>query len=90
MFREGYLPTDVRGLTHVEPLCLVVRIISARHLSRKSVRGMVSPFVEVEIVGADYDNAKFKTKTISDNGFNPVWEEVFNFKVQNPDLALLR
>jgi hypothetical protein len=28
---------------------------------------MVSPFVEVEICGADYDNAKFKTKTISDN-----------------------
>jgi hypothetical protein len=51
---------------------------------------MVSPFVEVEICGADYDNAKFKTKTISDNGFNPVWDEFFDFTCKNPDLAMIR
>jgi len=51
---------------------------------------MVSPFVEVEICGADYDNTKFKTKTISDNGFNPVWDEFFDFTCKNPDLALIR
>ena len=51
---------------------------------------MVSPFVEVEICGADYDNAKVKTKTINDNGFNPVWGESFTLKIANPDLALLR
>lgn len=60
------------------------------HFLRKSGRGIVSPYVEVEVLGADYDNGKFKTKTISDNGFCPVWDEVFNFKVANPDLALLR
>ena len=51
---------------------------------------MVSPYIEIEICGADYDNSKFKTKTISDNGFNPVWDEFFDFNIQNPDLALLR
>ena len=61
-----------------------------RYLSRKTGRGIVSPFVEVEICGADYDNAKFKTKTISDNGFNPVWDECFDFTVKNPDLAMIR
>ena len=67
-----------------------MRILAARHLFRKSGRGMVSPYIEIEICGADYDNSKFKTKTISDNGFNPVWDEFFDFNVQNPDLALLR
>ena len=58
--------------------------------ARRSGRGMISPFVEVEILGAQYDAAKFKTKTISDNGFNPYWSECFDFKVQAPELALLR
>lgn len=30
----------------------------------KSGRGIVSPFVEVEIVSADYDSCKCKTATI--------------------------
>ena len=30
----------------------------------KPGRGIVSPFVEIELVGADYDNAKVKTATI--------------------------
>ena len=76
------------GTSH--EVVLGVRILAARHLTRKSGRGMVSPYVEVEICGADYDNAKFKTKTIHDNGFNPMWDEFIDFKIQNPDLALLR
>jgi hypothetical protein len=63
---------------------------NSRYLGRKSGRGMVSPFVEVEMCGADYDNLKQKTKTINDNGFNPVWDETFLFTVKNPSLALLR
>ena len=90
MFRDGFTPNDPASLTNVNPEFLVVRVIAARHLTRKSGRGIVSPFVEVEICGAEYDNAKFKTKTISDNGFNPVWREAFDFKITNPDLALLR
>ena len=30
----------------------------------KSKRGLVSPFVEIEIVGLDCDNSKYKTVTI--------------------------
>ncbi len=70
--------------------CNFVTFCFHRYLSRKTGRGMVSPFVEVEICGADYDNAKFKTKTISDNGFNPVWDEFFDFTCKNPDLAMIR
>ena len=64
------------------PVYLSIRILGARHLSRggKGGRGLLSPFVEVEVLGAEYDNAKAKTKTIPDNGFNPFWDEPFEFR----------
>jgi Ca2+-dependent lipid-binding protein len=66
-----------------------VQVMAARYLSRKSGRGILfSPFVEVEINGADYDNAKYKTKSVSDNGFNPDWNDSFDFQIHNPDLAM--
>jgi len=99
MFKDGYLPSDRGGpaeVSGVSSLELSVRVIAARHLYRSGKdfvsqrRGLVSPLVEVEILGADYDNIKQKTKTISDNGLNPVWNETFHLKVLNPDIALLR
>lgn len=42
---------------------IYLQIISARHLM-KSGRGIVSPFVEIEIAGTDYDATKCKTNTI--------------------------
>ncbi len=38
------------------------QMIGARHMM-KSGRGISSPFVEVEVVGADYDCNKYKTGT---------------------------
>jgi hypothetical protein len=32
---------------------------------------------------------RFKTRTISDNGFNPVWDERFQFNVDFPEMACL-
>ncbi|XP_074617747.1 1-phosphatidylinositol 4,5-bisphosphate phosphodiesterase gamma-1-like [Acropora palmata] len=80
---------DAAGLAGVEPLTLTLTIIAARHLN-KSGRGIASPFVEVEIVGAPYDNTKFKTETKADNGLNPVWWVKFDVDVINPPLAYLR
>jgi hypothetical protein len=37
----------------------------------KSKRGLVSPFVEIEIVGLDCDNSKYKTVTIRKLKFIP-------------------
>ena len=64
--------------------------MAARYLNRKTGRGMVSPYVEVEISGSEFDSAKVKTKTVNDNGFNPYWDDTFDFQIVNPDLALLR
>merc|ERR1712107_707582 len=73
---------------NVAALDLTVRVMAARHLMK--AKGMASPFVEVEVIGADYDNVMLKTKVVQDNGFNPVWDESFNLRILNPDLALIR
>ena len=40
------------------------QIIGARHLTKSSGRGIVSPFVEIEIAGVESDNMKAKTGII--------------------------
>ncbi|ODN02952.1 1-phosphatidylinositol 4,5-bisphosphate phosphodiesterase gamma-1 [Orchesella cincta] len=70
-----------------EPIIVSLTILGARHLS-KSGRGIVSPFVEVEIIGNTSESRK--TKTISDNGLNPFWNESFEFEVHFPELAMIR
>lgn len=40
-----------------------LKVIGARHLMKRS-RGITSPFVEIEVVGLDCDNVKYKTSTI--------------------------
>ncbi|KAI5640351.1 phosphatidylinositol-specific phospholipase c, Y domain-containing protein [Phthorimaea operculella] len=91
MFEEGYNPYDKRSIEKkVAPWTVKLRVIGARHLC-KSGRGTASPFVEVEIIGADYDSGvKLVTKTVSDNGINPIWNDIIEFEVANPDLALIR
>ena len=93
MFADGYLPTDPDCLLRlgVQPLDLRVRVIGARHLlGARNRRGLVSPFVELEVVGADYDHVRHRTKVIPDNGLNPVWDEAFAIKILNPAMALIR
>jgi len=99
MFQDGYSPSDSAAPADhgsVTPLELSVRVIAARHLYRYGKegvshrRGLVSPSVEVELIGAEYDNVKQRTRTIRDNGLNPVWDEEFHLVILNPALALLR
>ncbi|XP_013381403.1 1-phosphatidylinositol 4,5-bisphosphate phosphodiesterase gamma-1 [Lingula anatina] len=85
-----YDPFDKRTLVNVDPLTVTLTIIGARHLV-KSGRGIASPFVEVEICGAEFDNGnKYKTRTKVDNGFNPVWNDQCEFDIINPEVAMIR
>ncbi|EDO28962.1 predicted protein, partial [Nematostella vectensis] len=52
--------------------------------------GIIDPYVEVEIIGIPADTSKYRTKTVIDNGFNPVWEETMVFLLNFPDIALVR
>ncbi|KAK9500322.1 hypothetical protein O3M35_001605 [Rhynocoris fuscipes] len=90
MFRPDYDPTDPSCMLRSDCFVFTIKVIAARHLQR-SGRGMVSPFVEVEVLGADYDTGIIlTTKTLSDNGLNPVWNETCEIEILNPYLAMLR
>ena len=65
MFSETYNPLDPATLAtnNIRPLEFDIKIIGARHLmGSKGKRGLVSPFVEVEVLGCEYDNYRVKTR----------------------------
>lgn len=67
---------------------LKITIISGQYVCLNHFQG--SPQVEVEVLGILVDCAKFKTKTIQRNSFNPIWNSSFDIKILFKDLAFLR
>lgn len=59
---------------------LIVNVIAANHLPKPggAQKGeVIDPFVVVSVSGPSAaDSAEAKTRTINDNGFNPVWNQV--------------
>uniref|UniRef100_A0A3B1IDT9 1-phosphatidylinositol 4,5-bisphosphate phosphodiesterase gamma n=1 Tax=Astyanax mexicanus TaxID=7994 RepID=A0A3B1IDT9_ASTMX len=95
MRSEGYDPQQEN--TSVK-FTLSVRVIAARHLPKPG-RSIVSPFVEIELLCGQKENAKFKTTVCHDNGLNPVWlgphrqdsdSETVTFTVYEPEFSFLR
>ncbi|XP_065069326.1 1-phosphatidylinositol 4,5-bisphosphate phosphodiesterase zeta-1-like isoform X1 [Rhopilema esculentum] len=72
-----------------------IQIISGQQLPKSNSskqRKVIDPYVLVETFGVPCDtNEKlYCTKTIHNNGFNPVWNEDLSFSVKVPELALIR
>ncbi|KAG5882924.1 hypothetical protein JTB14_023385 [Gonioctena quinquepunctata] len=90
MNRDDFDPFDKNTLVGVEPLTISIRIIAGRNLCR-SKKGTTSPLIEVEVIGAPFDSGiKLETKSITDNGFNPRWnEDIGEFVVSNPYFSFL-
>lgn len=90
MFDEGYNPYEKRSIgTKVFPWTVMLRVVGARHLL-KSGRGTASPFVEVELIGAEYDSGvKLVTKTV---GECAVFSDMFIlcYKVENEGIRVIR
>jgi phosphatidylinositol phospholipase C delta len=69
---------------------LTVNVISGEQIPRpgKTEKGdLVDPYVHVQLMGPGGES--FKTKPVMDEGFHPVWNEKFTFKVQNLELSYL-
>ncbi|KAK2868683.1 hypothetical protein Q7C36_000554 [Tachysurus vachellii] len=83
--------TLVRGpwLKHVEFHLMVISAQQLPKLSEKSL-SIVDPLVRVEIHGVPADTSKNETKPVHNNGFNPMWNENFQFDLYVPELALVR
>uniref|UniRef100_A0A3B3RTB7 1-phosphatidylinositol 4,5-bisphosphate phosphodiesterase gamma n=1 Tax=Paramormyrops kingsleyae TaxID=1676925 RepID=A0A3B3RTB7_9TELE len=87
---DNFDPFDRNSLRGVEPITLNIEVLGARHLPKHG-RGIVCPLIEIEVCGAEYDNAKQKTDSEADNGLNPTWpRKPFRFTICNPEFAFLR
>ena len=89
--------------TSYPPWKIEMTVISGHYIPKPdSFRGeIIDPYVKIRIRGHEADEKginddgekvkknKGETKPIENNGFNPVWNEKFNFECKVPDLALL-
>uniref|UniRef100_S4S058 Phosphoinositide phospholipase C n=1 Tax=Petromyzon marinus TaxID=7757 RepID=S4S058_PETMA len=72
---------------------LTIKVISGQQLPKvpHSNKGsIIDPLVRVEVHGVPLDNARYETKYIDNNGFNPQWNEILSFNINVPEVALLR
>uniref|UniRef100_A0A914QYD6 Phosphoinositide phospholipase C n=1 Tax=Panagrolaimus davidi TaxID=227884 RepID=A0A914QYD6_9BILA len=73
------------------PINLKIEIIAGRQLVRSDKsKGICSPFVDIEIIGLPFDCQSHRTTSISSNGLNPMWKQIFTFKITCPEMALLK
>ncbi|KAG8180062.1 hypothetical protein JTE90_016189 [Oedothorax gibbosus] len=89
MFNEDFDPYERSTLHGVNPLSLSIQIMSTRYLM-KTGKGLASPFIEVEIVGSEYDNCRFKGSSKEDEGSSMAWKEPFTCTVYNPEVAIIK
>ncbi|XP_037746389.1 inactive phospholipase C-like protein 2 isoform X1 [Chelonia mydas] len=78
----------------VSPQLLHVKIISGQNFPKPKGSGakgdVVDPYVYVEIHGIPADCAEKRTKTVHQNGDNPIFDESFEFQINLPELAVMR
>uniref|UniRef100_A0A915I3K7 Phosphoinositide phospholipase C n=1 Tax=Romanomermis culicivorax TaxID=13658 RepID=A0A915I3K7_ROMCU len=75
-------PDKASFLNSKGAITLTIEVIAGRHLCRRDKgKGIVSPVVEIEILGLTCDTC---------DGLHPVWEERFVFEIAYPELALVR
>eukprot|EP00095_Tigriopus_kingsejongensis_P008940 snap_masked-scaffold199_size265817-processed-gene-1.12 protein:Tk08940 transcript:snap_masked-scaffold199_size265817-processed-gene-1.12-mRNA-1 annotation:"1-phosphatidylinositol -bisphosphate phosphodiesterase epsilon-1-like" len=84
---QRFLPNSKaqEGL-HITHISLTV--LSGQYVCRENYGA--SPIVEIEVLGIPRDCSKFKTKMISRNALNPIWEETFEIEVHLPEMAFIR
>lgn len=103
--RCGYIPkpASLMGGIKLAPIRLKISVLSARCIPKpKGAKygELVDPYVEVSLhdvlIGnsktEEYKKVKYKTPSVDDNGFNPVWKKgaTFEFEVFNPDVAMIQ
>eukprot|EP01017_Pseudomicrothorax_dubius_P050629 TRINITY_DN9620_c0_g1_i2.p1 TRINITY_DN9620_c0_g1~~TRINITY_DN9620_c0_g1_i2.p1 ORF type:complete len:346 (-),score=86.03 TRINITY_DN9620_c0_g1_i2:19-999(-) len=73
---------------------LKIKVISGQQLRFESrgaeKKDIVDPYVKVSIRGLKQDEKTKETKLIEDNGFNPIWNDSFEFQIHGPDFAILK
>ncbi|CAL4084311.1 unnamed protein product, partial [Meganyctiphanes norvegica] len=72
------------------PKSVRVTILSGQHLPESTRKSdILDPYVQVKARGHPSDYQMQRTSTVSNNGFNPVWNEKLDLKVNVPGVALI-
>ncbi|XP_040289677.1 1-phosphatidylinositol 4,5-bisphosphate phosphodiesterase delta-1 isoform X2 [Bufo bufo] len=90
--QSKFNPKSIKDGEWWTPKNLNIMIISGQQLPKLSKKksSIVDPFVSVEIFGVARDREKKLTKVVENNGFNPTWNEHFQFQIDVPALTLVR
>ncbi|CAG11094.1 unnamed protein product, partial [Tetraodon nigroviridis] len=91
----SYFSADTRDtVPGVSPQLLHVKVISGQNLPKPRGSGakgdVVDPYVYVEIHGIPADCMERRTRTVTQNGDNPIFDESFEFQINLPELAMVR
>ncbi|CAH3045442.1 unnamed protein product, partial [Porites lobata] len=72
----------------------ILQVISGQQFPKpkgSTAKGdVIDPFVTIEIFGIPADLSQERTRAVPHNGFNPVFDETFEFHINLPELALLQ
>ncbi|XP_069371905.1 inactive phospholipase C-like protein 2 [Paralichthys olivaceus] len=91
----SYFSADTREtVPGVSPQLLHVKVISGQNLPKPRGSGakgdVVDPYVYVEIHGIPADCTERRTRTVIQDGDNPIFDESFEFQINLPELAMVR
>ncbi|XP_030848839.1 inactive phospholipase C-like protein 2 isoform X2 [Strongylocentrotus purpuratus] len=89
-----FRPNSFDVIPGVSPQILHIKIISGQQFPKPRGSGskgeVIDPYISVEIFGIPADCKEERTKTVPHNGYNPIFDESFEFSVNLPELALVR
>ena len=95
VLKPAYMLSVQSGLSAprpTRPIRFTLHVISGQYIPKpggKKSGEIIDPYVHIHIHGLEEDTQEDKTKIINNNGFNPVWDEIFQFTIKNPDVAQL-
>lgn len=83
-------PLDINTMKN--KTILEIKVISALQLpyNKEIIKDISDPYVKINIYGVSADMQEAETKSIKDNGFNPIWNQDFKFVINCPDLAIVK
>jgi len=73
------------------PQTLRITITSGQFLPRSNLKtsDIPDPFIQISTHGLHCDEQTHQTRVIKDNGFDPIWNETFEFRIRFPQMCLL-
>ena len=79
----------------IDPINVCIKIISGTMLPRPRLSSAtkaaaIDPYITVQTLGVPADCAEALTRTISNDGNNPMFDETFEFNIHVPELAVVR